>query len=60
MAVAKCEHCRPGDVLVDDTIKHRHRWEAVGGVFIEHRTARASLQQLARIFPGIMTGVAPS
>ena len=45
-AALKKEHCEPGDVLVDDRDKHRHLWEAEGGVFIHHRSAKASLAAL--------------
>jgi hypothetical protein len=29
-------YCRPGDVLVDDMLKYRDRWEAAGGVFVHY------------------------
>lgn len=32
MARDKRDYCRPGDVLIDDTLKHRHLWEGAGGV----------------------------
>ncbi len=51
MAADKRKHCRPGDVLVDDTLKHRHLWEEAGGIFIAHRNARETLEQLAQHFP---------
>lgn len=51
MAVDKRDHCHPGDVLVDDTLKHRHLWEAAGGIFIHHRSVEATLDELARRFP---------
>jgi hypothetical protein len=47
----KRDHARPGDVLVDDQEKHRHLWEEAGGVFIHHRNARATLDELKRYFP---------
>jgi hypothetical protein len=56
LAVDKSRHCRPGDVLVDDTPTHRHLWEGVGGVFILHRSARASLRALAAHLPGGLPG----
>jgi len=46
MAALKREHCHPGDVLVDDRDKHRHLWEEAGGVFVHHRTARESIEDL--------------
>jgi 5'(3')-deoxyribonucleotidase len=56
MAVDKRNHCKAGDVLVDDTVKHRHLWEEAGGVFIHHRNARDSLRQLAEYFPELAAG----
>ncbi|MEJ6021031.1 5' nucleotidase, NT5C type [Ramlibacter sp. PS4R-6] len=53
MAVDKRNHCSEGDVLVDDTLKHRHLWEEAGGVFIHHKNARESLAELARYFPSL-------
>ena len=50
MAVDKRNHCTAGDVLVDDTLKHRHLWEEAGGIFIHHRSARESLAELAQFF----------
>ena len=45
-AALKREHCHPGDALVDDRDKHRHLWEAAGGVFIHHKDARSSIAEL--------------
>jgi beta-phosphoglucomutase-like phosphatase (HAD superfamily) len=45
-AALKREHCHPGDVLVDDRSFHRHLWEAEGGVFIHHKSAKASIMAL--------------
>jgi hypothetical protein len=46
LAALKHEHRHPGDVLVDDRDKHRHLWEAEGGVFIHHKSARTSIEAL--------------
>ena len=51
MARDKRDHAREGDVLVDDQIKHRHLWEEAGGIFIHHRDARRTLDELAEYFP---------
>ncbi len=51
MAFNKRAHCQPGDVLIDDTIKHRHLWEEARGVFIHHQSARKSLILLAAHWP---------
>lgn len=47
----KRDHARPGDVLVDDTLTHAHLWEGMGGVFVHHRGAGATLAGLARRYP---------
>ena len=51
MAVDKRMHANEGDVLVDDTLKHRHLWEEAGGIFIHHKHVDQTLEQLGRIFP---------
>ncbi|WP_294173191.1 hypothetical protein [uncultured Sphingomonas sp.] len=53
MARDKARHMSGADVLVDDSLTHRARWEDAGGIFVHHKTARASLEELARIFPSI-------
>lgn len=45
----KATHAKPGDVLVDDWTKHKHVWEAMGGIWITHTSAEASLDQLKRL-----------
>lgn len=50
MAVDKRSHCREGDVLVDDTLKHRHLWEEAGGIFVHHKNVAETLDQLAGLF----------
>ena len=51
MARDKRDHAREGDVLVDDMVKHRHLWEEVGGVFVHHTSAAATIEALATHFP---------
>ena len=46
MAALKREHCHPGDVLVDDRDQHRWLWEQAGGLFIHHKSAKASIEAL--------------
>ncbi|HVF83939.1 MAG TPA: hypothetical protein VM913_07195 [Sphingomicrobium sp.] len=53
MARDKYRHMQPGDVLVDDREQHRGKWEDAGGVFVHHRSAKASLHELALLFPSI-------
>ncbi|HEY6916870.1 MAG TPA: hypothetical protein VI381_04445 [Allosphingosinicella sp.] len=51
MAVDKRNHAQEGDVLVDDTLKHRHLWEEAGGIFVHHRIVGETLGELAALFP---------
>src|SRR4051812_11273866 len=51
MARDKRDHAKEGDVLVDDMLKPRHLWEEVGGVFVHHTTAAATIEALATYFP---------
>jgi len=53
LARDKYRHMTKGDILVDDREDHRAKWEDAGGTFVHHKNARASLDQLARIFPSI-------
>ena len=46
MARDKRLHMQPGDILVDDTLKHRHLWEEFGGIFIHHTSAAHSIAEL--------------
>ena len=50
MARDKRDHAKEGDVLVDDQIKHRHLWEEVGGIFVHHRNARTTIEELKLYF----------
>ena len=47
----KAVYCTPGDVLIDDWDRYKHRWERVGGVFIVHQNAAASLDALRKVWP---------
>jgi hypothetical protein len=53
MARDKHKHMKPGDVLVDDRENHRAAYEQAGVVFVHHRNAEDSLNQLAEIFPSV-------
>ncbi len=46
MAREKSRYMKPGDVLVDDTLKFRHLWEDAGGIFILHRSAQETIAAL--------------
>lgn len=50
MARDKRDHAKEGDVLVDDMVKHRQLWEEVGGVFVHHTSAAATIEALAAFF----------
>jgi hypothetical protein len=49
MAVDKRHHARAGDILVDDTLRHRHLWEQADGTFVHHRSADQTLAELAAL-----------
>ena len=51
MARDKRDHAKEGDVLVDDQLRHRHRWEEAGGIFVHHRSPAETIEQLAAWFP---------
>jgi 5'(3')-deoxyribonucleotidase len=53
MARDKYRHMTGADILVDDTLRHRAKWEDAGGIFIHHTNARTSLGELARFYPSI-------
>ena len=53
MARDKFKHMTGRDVLVDDRADHRDKWEAAGGTFIHHVSARQSLAELAKIYPSV-------
>jgi hypothetical protein len=49
MARDKRLHMQKGDILVDDTLKHRHLWEEFGGIFIHHTSAANTLAELSAL-----------
>ena len=51
MARNKRDYAKEGDVLVDDMLKHRELWEGAGGVFIHHKNATETIEQLKSYFP---------
>ena len=50
MARDKRDHAKEGDVLVDDQPKHRDRWKDAGGIFVHHKDAETSIEELKRYF----------
>ncbi len=53
MARDKFRHMTGADVLVDDRADHRDKWEAAGGLFVHHKIALSSLEQLSAIYPTV-------
>jgi hypothetical protein len=51
LARNKRDHGKPGDVLVDDMLRHAHLWEEMGGVFVHHRSVDETLERLKAYFP---------
>jgi hypothetical protein len=51
LARDKRNHGKAGDVLVDDMLRHAHLWEEMGGIFIHHRSADATIAALKACFP---------
>lgn len=45
----KKNFCKPGDIIVDDWPKHRHLWEGVGGIWVDHRGAEWSIKALQEL-----------
>lgn len=42
-------HGKPGDILIDDWLKHRQAWVDMGGIWIHHTSAKESLNELSSI-----------
>jgi len=45
----KANHCEIGDVIVDDWAKHRPRWLLKGGIWVLHKNAAQSIEELKKI-----------
>ncbi|MDQ3143516.1 MAG: hypothetical protein M3Q57_01370 [Pseudomonadota bacterium] len=60
MARDKYRHMSRGDVLVDDREDHRAKWEEAGGTFVHHKSARGSVEALARLFPSVVSQPGPA
>lgn len=48
-SVDKRHHGAPGDVLVDDWLKYRSHWEAMGGIFVHHVTVTETITRLTEV-----------
>lgn len=53
MARDKHRHMEGADVLVDDSERHMAAWQAAGGIYILHTSARDSIARLAEIYPSV-------
>lgn len=51
LASEKSRYAREGDILVEDMLKYRQLWEDVGGIFVHHRSAEATIKELYKIAP---------
>jgi hypothetical protein len=49
VAVEKCLHAKPGDVLIDDWEKYRQLWVNAGGHWITQRGAAATADELSKL-----------
>ena len=49
-ASAKAHFGRPGDVLVDDYVKHSEPWVNMGGVFVLHKSVDATIRTMDVMF----------
>jgi 5'(3')-deoxyribonucleotidase len=54
LAADKRRHAREGDILVDDTLKYRELWTGAGGIFVHHRNAQATIEELKALVPQAM------
>ena len=45
-ASEKWMHAQRGDILIDDSVKHRKRWVKAGGIWITHRSAEGTVATL--------------
>lgn len=51
LASEKSRYAREGDIIVEDMLNYRHLWEGAGGIFVHHRSAQATIEELSRIVP---------
>ena len=42
-ASEKWMHAQRGDILIDDSVKHRKRWVKAGGIWVTHRSAEGTV-----------------
>lgn len=49
----KHQHCRVGDILIDDRRSNVEEWQAVGGTAILHKSLDSTLTQLHHLIPQV-------
>lgn len=49
-SIDKWQHCRPGDILVDDRPSNIEQWRIAGGIAIHHTDIDATLYELSKLF----------
>lgn len=49
LAREKRLYLKPGDILVDDTLKFSELWEEAGGIFVHHTSAESTLSKLQQL-----------
>ena len=53
--VAMCQsknkrlYCSPGDILIDDRIQYKKKWEDVGGTFVHYIDIKTTYNKLAEM-----------
>lgn len=45
----KSQYCFPGDIIIDDWEKHQQKWIDKGGLWVLHRSAEQSINELRTI-----------
>jgi 5'(3')-deoxyribonucleotidase len=46
----KWQHCKPGDILIDDRISNIDEWRAAGGIAIHHTNINSTLYELSSLY----------
>lgn len=49
LAKDKNTYGKPGDILIDDTVKYEHLWTQMGGIWITHTSAHNSIAKLKKL-----------
>jgi len=46
----KHQHCKPGDILIDDRSSNIEEWRAAGGIAIHHTNINSTLYELSSLY----------